>query len=160
MNIKRILLPTDFSEYNSAALDFASRLASESGAVLHILHVDDAIDLNAALGDAGFLYGTEEDHCREVKDRLAKVVPTVPGVVCEHHYVTGSPLTEILRFAERQEVDLIVMGSHGRTGLARLLMGSIAEGVMRRAKCPVLVVKPPIAPLEDVSSVVLSGARG
>jgi nucleotide-binding universal stress UspA family protein len=61
----------------------------------------------------------------------------------EHHYLKGIPVIEITGFAKREHVDLIVMASHGRTGLWRILMGSVAEGVMRKAACPVLIVKQP-----------------
>ena len=61
----------------------------------------------------------------------------------EHHYLSGVPETEILAFADREKVDLIVIGSHGRTGITRVLLGSVAEAVVRGAKCPVLTVKQP-----------------
>ena len=79
----------------------------------------------------------------EVIEQLEKVRPTVPTVKFERHYLKGSPVVEILTFAADENIDLIVMASHGRTGIPRLLMGSIAEGVMRKAQCPVLVVKQP-----------------
>ena len=145
MNIRSILFPTDFSHYNDAALEFASRLATESGAVLHIVHVDDLRDLNAAMADSGYPYvlPTEIEDRSDIRERLDQVVPSIADVQYRHHYVKGMPIAEIVKFAEREEVDLIVMASHGRTGLARLLMGSIAEGVLRQAPCPVLVVKQP-----------------
>jgi universal stress protein A len=143
MNIHKILFPTDFSQESAHALRLASTLASESGATLHIVHVDEMRDLTAAMGEAGYLMATAVEDRQEVVDQLERVVPTVPTVAYEHEYLRGSPVTEILAFAESENVDLIVMGSHGRTGLSRLLMGSIAEGVMRKAKCPVLVVKQP-----------------
>jgi nucleotide-binding universal stress UspA family protein len=153
MNIKSILLPTDFSSHNTAALHYASKLASESGALLFIAHVDESDDLSAALGEAGYLYadsfGSEDHH--EVREQLTAIKPTVAGVACEHRYLRGFPVKEILNFAERESIDLIVMASHGRTGLARLLMGSIAEGVMRGAHCPVLVVKQPAAAIKQAS---------
>ena len=143
MNVKRILFPTDFSHCSDAALKHASTLAAEADALLYIVHVDERPDVSAAIGEAGFVYPTTWDaqDRREVRDRLSKVVPSVASANYEHHFLSGSPLREILRFAEREHVDLIVMGSHGRTGLSRLLMGSIAEGVMRKAQCPVLIVK-------------------
>ncbi len=152
MNAKRILFPTDFSQYNAAALEFASTLAAESKARLDIVHVDELSDLNAALGEAAYIYAQSTDCAtrRANHERLAKVVPTIAGVAFEHHCLTGSPVAEILRFAEEENVDLIVMASHGRTGLSRLLMGSVAEAVVRRANCPVLIVKQPvIAPKEE-----------
>lgn len=147
MNVSRILFPTDFSHYNDAALVYASTLAAEAGAKLYIVHVDERYDVTAAMGEAGYLYPlTEEPEKRcEIRDQLSKIVPTIPGVTFEHHYLQGAPLSEIVKFAKREKIDLIVMASHGRTGLSRLVMGSIAEGVMRRAPCPVLIVKQPSA---------------
>lgn len=163
MNIKRILFPTDFSEYSSAALDYASSMAGDNGALLYIAHVDESAGLSVPTiptVEAGYFYTAPWDNDRrKVRDRLSKVTPTLANVVYEHHYLTGSPLNEILKFAERHGVDLIVMGSHGWTRFSRLLMGSVAEGVMRRANCPVLIVKQPAKISEDVSSSVLAGAQ-
>jgi universal stress protein A len=141
MNLKKILYPTDFSELSAAALNYASRLAAESGATLYVVHVDEQFHLNAAMGEPCYLYASQRDV--DIKNALEKIVPTVAGVKCEHHCLDGAPVEELLQFAKREDVDLIVLGSHGRTGLSRLLMGSIAEGITRRAECPVLVVKQP-----------------
>jgi len=65
----------------------------------------------------------------------------------EHHLLSGDPGSELVHFAERENIDLIVMGTHGRTGLTRLLMGSVAEAVVRRAPCPVLTLKQPASAL-------------
>jgi len=147
MNLKKILCPTDFSPFNEAALKYASVLAGETGATLIIAHIDEYREASAALGEAALTYigpiGAEDRS--EIRKKLESVQPTKPGIVCEHRYLEGGPIHEIVAFAEREHVDLIVMGSHGRTGLARLLMGSVAEGVARRAPCPVLIVKQPAA---------------
>jgi nucleotide-binding universal stress UspA family protein len=74
---------------------------------------------------------------------LADVKPRDPRVVCEHHLLAGDPAEAIIRTAEQEGVDIIVIGTHGRTGLTRLLMGSVAEAIVRRATCPVLTVKQP-----------------
>jgi nucleotide-binding universal stress UspA family protein len=146
MNVKSILFPTDFSHYNDAALKLASTLAAEAGAVLHIVHVHDVRDLNAVMGEGSYLYAstTWDTQQHEAEERLKQIEPTVPGVKFEHECLTGIPEREILDFAETNDVDMIVMASHGRTGLSRLLMGSIAEAVMRKARCPVLIVKQPV----------------
>ena len=144
MNIHRILVPTDFSHYNDAALNYASRLAAESGAVLHLVYVHDTRELNSALGEASYLYAgqwEEEKHLAE--RRLKRLVPTDPAVRSEDHLLIGIPESEIVNFALDHQVDLIVMASHGRSGISRLLMGSVAEAVMRKATCPVLIVKQP-----------------
>lgn len=144
MKTKTILCPTDFSRFSTAALEYASSLAAESDALLYIVYVDDAVPTYVP-GYAGYgftpeLVDLERDAERE---RLNHVLPTVPGVRYEHRYLTGAPEKEILAFAEHEHVDLIVMGSHGRTGVSRVLLGSIAEGVVRHAHCPVLTVKQP-----------------
>jgi nucleotide-binding universal stress UspA family protein len=153
MNIKTILFPTDFSTHNGAALEYASRLAAESGARLHIVYVHDARDLGAVVGEASFVYAEKwDDARRQAEMRLKQVVPTVPSVQYEQQSLLGMPDAEIVAYAKDHGVDLIVMASHGRTGLSRLVMGSVAEGVMRKAHCPVLVVKQPLAALDEQDS--------
>jgi universal stress protein A len=146
MNVTKILCPTDFSPHTEAALKYASALAAESGATLIIAHVDEYRDASAALGEAALVYADPlgmEDRS-EIRRKLEAIRPTNSRVVYEHRYLEGGPIHEIVAFAEREHVDLVVMGSHGRTGLARLLMGSVAEGVARRAMCAVLIVKQPM----------------
>ena len=107
--------------------------------------MDEYRDATAALGEAALSYPAPwavADRC-EVRQQLEKVRPTRPSVDFEHRYLSGGPIREIVDFAERENVDLIVMGSHGRTGISRLLMGSVAEGVARRVPCPVMIVKQP-----------------
>jgi universal stress protein A len=153
MKIKSILFPTDFSHYNDAALEFASTLAAEANATLQIVHVHAPQDLNAALVEAGYTYElTWRDAERVANERMEQVVPTDRSVKYEHHYLTGEPVSAILGFVAENDIDLIVMASHGRSGLPRLLMGSIAEGVMRRAHCPVLVVKQPVGNQESAQA--------
>jgi universal stress protein A len=158
MNVERILFPTDFSHYNDAALEFACSLASESNAQLDIVHVDELRDLNAGLADSGYPYvlPTEIEDRVEIRKRLTQVVPTIAAVRYQHHYLKGSPAREIVEFAERENIDLIIMASHGRTGLWRLLMGSVAEAVMRKALCPVLVIKQPAHQPEFQDHVLVS----
>jgi nucleotide-binding universal stress UspA family protein len=156
MNIKHILVPYDFSKYSSLALDFAGRLAMDSKARIHVLHVDELLDARISVIPAVDWPGVEqsswERRRRHVNRRLARIVPQNAGVVYEHHCVLGLPAGEILAYAARAHIDLIVMGSHGRTGLSRLLAGSVAEKVMRGAKCPVLVVKRTVkAPLRPIA---------
>jgi nucleotide-binding universal stress UspA family protein len=148
MNIKQILFPTDFSESSDEALKYASNLASDTGARLRIVHVDELLDATIPQipsVEAGYFLEAAWDTKRQddVKSKLAKVVPTVSNVKYDQRYLMGSPQKEILQFAGEEAVDLIVMGSHGRTGISRLLMGSVAEAVMRKAPCPVLIVKQP-----------------
>jgi nucleotide-binding universal stress UspA family protein len=147
MKIERILFPTDFSEYNNSALAYASALAAEADALLYIVHVDELHELTAAMGPEGYLMAAvvSQEGRAEVRERLENVLPTTKSIAFAHYYLTGSPATEILKLAEAENIDLIVMASHGRSGLPRLLMGSIAEAVMRKAPCPVLIVRQPAA---------------
>lgn len=137
MNAQKILFPTDFSDASHAALKYATVLARDSGATLLILHAEDWIPPLS-----GEMYmPTKNFGNPELKKLLATVVPADKEVAYEHLFVVGEPADEILRIANEQHVDLIVMGTHGRTGLGRLLMGSVAEAIVRRAECPVVTVK-------------------
>jgi universal stress protein A len=140
MNIKRILFPTDFSHTGDAALAFATSLAKESDGRLIVVHVQEA---PLAYGGGEMYYGIPEPTTDELMNMLHDVKPTDSSVPVEYRLVTGDPADAVVRLAEDDEVDLIVLGSHGRTGLTRLLMGSVAEAIVRKAHCPVLVYKQP-----------------
>lgn len=144
MKMRKILFPTDFSPSSEAALEVASALANDSGAALLIVHVEEAIP---SYGVGDMYFGTVEPDTKALWGLLNRVAPTRPGVFCERQLLRGDAATSIVQFAEDEECDLIVMGTHGRSGLGRLLMGSVAEAVVRRAKCPVLTVKKPLREL-------------
>jgi nucleotide-binding universal stress UspA family protein len=139
MNAPKILYPTDFSTTGQTALEMATSLARDRGATLVIMHVEEP---PMAYGGGELYYGIEEPDREELKRMLAEVRPSDPAVSCEHRLMIGSPATAIIEMAESENVELIVMATHGRTGLLRVLMGSVAEEVVRKAKCPVLTVKP------------------
>lgn len=136
MNIKRILCPIDFSESNEATNQYASVLASASGAEIVYLHV--------SIPDIP--YGTtvyvdleqDEERCRK---QLQTINPTIDGIPAAHVVEFGTPANQIVTYAKENGIDLIVMGTHGRTGIQRALMGSVAEVVVRKAECPVLALK-------------------
>ena len=160
MNIHSILFATDFSVSNNLALQYASALAADSNATLHIVHVYDATNLGVLAGEPGFTYALAwEDERRAAEERLNSVLPTTPSVTYAHHCLVGSPVSELNTFAKENEIDLIVLASHGRTGLSRLLMGSVAEGVMREAPCPVLIIKQPVEDPERPEKVVTSSQQ-
>jgi universal stress protein A len=138
MNINRILFPTDFSHTGDAALNMATALARDSQASLLIVHVEEP---PVAYGGGEMYYGMPEPALDEIKRMLAEVKPTDPSVPFDHRLVTGDPASAIVKLANEEQVDLIIMGTHGRTGLRRLLMGSVAEAVVRRAPCPVLTYR-------------------
>jgi nucleotide-binding universal stress UspA family protein len=138
MSDKKIIFPTDFSTASDAALEYATRLANDMNAKLIIVHVEEP-PLNYGGGE--LYYGMPEPDRPAIARMLERLTPTDPEVPFEHRLLTGSPATEIVKVATDEQVDLIVMGTHGRRGLVRLLMGSTAEAVVRRALCPVLTLR-------------------
>jgi nucleotide-binding universal stress UspA family protein len=156
MNTRRILVPYDFSECSLAALDFAARFA-DADARIYVVHVDDLLDARISalppLETVDIRDSWWDKRRRKIERQLAKIAVPANGAVYEHHWLVGLPSDQILAFAERVRADLIVMGSHGRTGLSRLITGSVAEEVMRQSKCPVVVVKPPLARIKSAGPV-------
>lgn len=140
MQAKKILFPTDFSTSSDAGLREATALARESGALLLIVHVEEP---PTAYGGGEMYYGVPDPNNEQIVAMLKAVVPTSTDVRYEHRLIVGDPAAEIVRLAEEEGVDLIVLGTHGRTGLRRLLMGSVAEAIVRRANCRVLTIKEP-----------------
>jgi universal stress protein A len=137
MNFKKILFATDFSPASDAALQYATSLARDFGATLLIMHVEEQLPYAG-----GEMYMPQLAYPNpEVRRMLDSVVPTDESVRYEHRLVQGTAAEDIVRVAEEERVDLIVIGTHGRTGLTRVLIGSVAEAVMRRAGCPVLTLK-------------------
>jgi nucleotide-binding universal stress UspA family protein len=141
MNAKKFLYATDFSVTGDAALKVATSLAREQGATLLIVHVEEP---PLVYGGVDFDFRPEEPR-EETLRALQRIVPTDISVPFEHRLVTGLPAPAILELADREQVGLIVLATHGRTGLTRVLMGSVAEEVVRKARCPVLTVKPAAA---------------
>ncbi len=137
IHVTKVLYPTDFSSYSNQAYFHAVALAEKYGAQLVVLYVY----------SPGF--GTPEVTGRGATDReywrnqLEQIRPVDSRIAVTHAFREGDPAVEIVRFAVENGCDLIVMGTHGRTGLERLLMGSVAERVLREAPCSVLVVKLP-----------------
>lgn len=145
-----ILHPTDFSPPALYAFRAACELAKAMGARLILLHVDEPIPV--MFGEMFPLNIPSEGGNKALMNRLAEMGPLPPGVAVERYVTPGNPVEEIVRFVEEHHCDLIVMGTLGRTGLGRLLMGSVAEKILRKAPCAVLTVKAPImetVPNED-----------
>jgi len=145
IKLARILYPTDFSELSLAALKYAQEFARQFDAQLHCLHVvDEAYHYWLALGPDGvpvgpdpneLLRSTEAQMQQFVGEHLAEAPKLVAKVV------TGRPFIEIIHYAREQAIDLIVIATHGRSGLRHVLMGSVAERVVRKAPCPVLTCR-------------------
>jgi nucleotide-binding universal stress UspA family protein len=135
-----ILHPTDFSVGSLAAFDVACSLARDQKAKLIILHVAPlpvTLDEVAATRKPGYR--------DDLRAELQKIRPANPQIEAVYLLAEGDPENAILNAATDHVCDLIVMGTHGRTGLGRLLMGSVAEHVVRKATCPVLTVRSPNA---------------
>ena len=145
MQFRHILAPTDFSEYSKQAVASALELAKKFGAKLSILHVVELPPYPVEGYVPPSLTPTFlEDLERQASQELAQVVPEAEsaGVEVARLVAVGSPYRIIIDMAEAEQVDLIVMATAGRTGFSRLVMGSIAERVVRTASCPVLTTRP------------------
>ena len=145
MTIKRVLVPTDFSDNSSAALDYAADLARTLGAEVHVLFVIEPLYYamsEFAAPAVGELLEEQRRGCREqlaqLERRYAKRTPKL-----RVSQAVGTAHQAIVEGARRLKADLIVMATHGRTGVTHLLLGSVAERVVRTARCPVLTVRPP-----------------
>jgi nucleotide-binding universal stress UspA family protein len=145
IRVSNILFATDFSPYSNQAYFHAVALAESHKATLEIVHVyksppalltGHAEDMSQAAGD-------QTENAAYWRGQLEQVRPVNPRIPVRHLLLFGDPADEILRHAVEAHSDLIVLGTHGRTGLARLLLGSVAEKVLRGAPCSVLVVKMP-----------------
>jgi nucleotide-binding universal stress UspA family protein len=148
IGIKNILVPTDFSPTSDAALMYGRELAGRFGATLHLMHVVDNLQM-LAMGEAYYgealagLQATTEAHARQ---RLAELAtdsdgsgpPIRPAVM-----TSTVPTLAIVEYAKNHAIDLIIMGTHGHGPLTHLIMGSVAERVVRVAPCPVLTVRHP-----------------
>jgi len=143
--ISRILVPTDFSAASDAALAFARTVASTFGASLHLLHVFEDPIVPAGIVEAYAPLPTEL-RAALVEDARTQLATRVSDEDRLHfrattEIVSGSSAMAIVEYAQDHHNDLIVMGTHGRTGVSHLLLGSVAERVVRLAPCPVLTVR-------------------
>jgi universal stress protein A len=142
IDLKRILVPVDFSKYSDHALRYACALARRFAAELHLLHVTDP------LKGPGYLPPPEE-WVEDLQQRARSELERIPGpdlgkdLNVHREIRSGFAFAEIVYSAREKSVDLIVMGTHGRSGLAHVLLGSVAEKVVRKSPCPVLTVRHP-----------------
>jgi nucleotide-binding universal stress UspA family protein len=146
--IRTILHPTDFSDRSAYAYHLACALARDYGARLIVLSV--YRPPATVYAEMGPLVAEPLDSMEEITEKLTRLKPEDLEGRVDHYVREGDPAAEIVRLAREAHCDLIVMGTHGRRGLSRLLMGSVAEAVLRKAPCPVLTVK---TPLEEVPEV-------
>jgi nucleotide-binding universal stress UspA family protein len=143
----RILVPIDFSEYSKQSTSYAARFASRYNATLLLVHVFESG--YAMTGDEGSkprseLLKSQAAAAEEAAQANLAVIENQlrnRGIKTEAHHRSGCPFDEIVKIANLLNIDLIIIGSHGRTGLLHLLLGSVAERVVEHAQCPVLVLK-------------------
>jgi len=143
-----ILVPTDGSETAESAVDHAIDLASKYDATIHALYVVDVDATNYSLGTEQIdrIRRGDLDEMTEVTEEAEEATGYVVdraadhGLTVEEHVTAGQPARAIRTFVEDNDIDLVVMGSHGRSGLSRVILGSVAEKVLRRTRLPVLVV--------------------
>ena len=139
LHLGTILHPTDFSPLSDNAFQLACSLARDHGGRVIVLHVA----VPPVIGPGGGVLPPPGGDWEALDRQLQMIQPSDPDVPVEYRLEGGDPAAEILRVARESHCDLIVLGSHGRTGLARLLMGSVADQIVRKAHCLVLVVKAP-----------------
>lgn len=146
LKLKRVLFPTDFSTNSKVAQDYACELAKHFHAELHILYVLQEMLLITT--DPGQLLMTptvDVDAARKSAEQALERLPDAgqrEGLTVVRATGEGSPFVEIVRYARENDIDLIVLGTHGRTGLKHVFLGSVAENVVRKASCPVLTIRP------------------
>ena len=144
MEIRHLLVPVDFSAASKQALDYAVGVARTCGAKLTLLHV---VELPSYLTDGhapAHVTTALRDHMQgSAQQELARLLPEGAGTPVEiaRQVAVGVPHQKILEIAAAERVDWIVMATHGRTGLSHLVMGSVAERVLRTAPCPVLTLR-------------------
>lgn len=149
--ISKILVPTDFSDDSARALEYAEELARKFTAEIILIHVDQPLAPVMIAPEFGTGFDMEamgriaEEQRLSAQRELDKTINRLrdAGSKARGMLRVGAPFLEIINAAQAEAADLIVMGTHGRTGLSHVLMGSVAERVVRKAACPVLTVRHP-----------------
>lgn len=147
IDLRRILVPTDFSKFSQVALTYAAALAEKFGAEIHLLHVvqDMALFIPDAVAVAPPVVPPVEEFAAAAREALDRLVREnhLEAIPLRREVIEGTPFYEIIRYAREADIDLIVMGTHGHAGLIHVLLGSVTEKVVRKAPCPVLTVRHP-----------------
>lgn len=144
ISIKRILVPTDFSEHGTKALSYAAVLADQFGAAVELIHILEPVPPGAMLGYTSLqeLNASLRKDAEEKLEQLDSIWHDYAFPV-KRTVTEGQPFVEIVKHAQDNKCDLIVIGTHGHGAITHMLLGSVAENVVRSAPCPVLTVKHP-----------------
>ncbi|MCP5004297.1 MAG: universal stress protein [Planctomycetes bacterium] len=144
ITLKKILCPIDHSDCSKEALKYAVSFALREESVLYLLHVIDIRSFDENLDTITRQMPDDESIC-QLREKLLECVPEEirSDMQTEAIVVQGVPFVEIISVAKEKEVDMLVIGTHGRTGIAHMMLGSVSEKVVRKASCPVLTVRQP-----------------
>lgn len=145
ITLRRILVPVDFSQHSEQALKYGVALAEKFGAELYLIHVfqDLAVYQTEVVSGAPPIMPSVEQLTASVRGDMQRLVKekNLERLPTHTEIVEGAPVEEIVDYAKEKDIDLIVLGTHGRGWLAHVIMGSVAEKVVRKAPCPVLTVR-------------------
>ncbi|MHC4307289.1 MAG: universal stress protein [Planctomycetota bacterium] len=142
ISLKKILCPIDHSDCSKEALKYAVSFAMKDEAKLYLLHIIDIRSFSEGL-DAMSKPIPDEETLEQLRTKLLDCIPKEirDDMDVEATVIQGIPFAEIISTAKEKEIDMIVIGSHGRTGISHMMMGSVSEKVVRKAHCPVLTVR-------------------
>jgi len=147
LRVKNVLFATDFSPISEAAMPYATAICRRFGSTLHVVHVLSEAGLLMMTGGVDYVsMGTiYEDAYNEAKDKIEQCAECFEGFPHRTHVRHGQVWKNLVSIIQENETDLIVVGTHGRGGLGKLLLGSVAEDILRHAECPVLTVGPKVS---------------
>lgn len=143
---KNLLAPTDFSEFSEVAVRYAKEFATAFNATLHLIHVlEDPTPLARSASSYAMLPDIRHEMLSDANEQLNQLLTSDEDnqITTEKVAIWGEPFVEIIRYAREQDIDIIVLGTHGRGAVAHSIMGSVAERLVRKAPCPVLTVRHP-----------------
>ena len=147
LQVKNVLFATDFSATSESALPYAAAVSRHFGSTLHLVHVLSETALIMMTGGVDYVsLGTLYDDARtETKEKLEALALRLEGIPQRNYVRQGAIWKNLATIIEQNKIDLVVLGTHGRTGLGKLLLGSVAEDILRHASCPVLTVGPNVS---------------
>jgi len=141
----RILVPVDFSEFTDDIISYATEIAQKFGSAIHLVHVIPNMGYFAPYESylaAENMVTVQKGVGVEVRQNLEEVAARISGIPVTRAVLTGVSFVEIVEYVKSENIDLVVMATHGRGGLEHIIIGSVAEKVVRRSPCPVLTIRP------------------